>query len=286
MRPAHPLLRRAATPLVAVVLALGIAGTAATQAASSPGHFLVGGELAPGGDAVSPGWRLTGSFGSGVTATRAVSANHVLVGGFVAGLDASVPGRPWLTGAVPRYAPYHGGLSVSLHGTELSLGATTTVALGATPAAVTSRARDQVAITVPAGLAPGWRAVALTNSGGTALLPRGVGILPMAEKNRAVAMGEPFRITYRGFPGDVVFLAVATHSLPFAITIPPYHHGLELNPASLIGLLGPLPVTGPAGDLNLNFPGITFTRPVAIQMLGLHTRPALGPGSFTNVLDL
>ena len=76
-------------------------GHVTAQPAASTNHFLVGQEAAPGGTCASTGYRLEASFGSGVVAERADSANYRLLGGFNALIEAPVAGHPWITGVLP-----------------------------------------------------------------------------------------------------------------------------------------------------------------------------------------
>lgn len=279
--------RRIVVGLATTGLVLGLADRLTAQAASSTSHFLVGAEVGAGGRSGSTNHRLDASFGCGVVPLAANAANTILAGGFAACLDAAVAGRPWLTGAKPLYVPYQGGVSLGLHGTELALGASTTAVIGATPVAVpvTARTRDRVQVTIPTRtLEPGWQPVAVWNAGGVSVLPRGVGVLPLLEKNRAIQIGEPFRVTYRGYPGDLVYIAIAgAKGRP--IRIPPYHGALRFNPGTLIEFFGPL-VAGPTGELHINGPSGRWARPVVVQMLGVHRTPTLGSGAVTNVLEL
>jgi hypothetical protein len=281
--------RAAAIGLISLILVLGFASGAAAQAASSATYFLPGAELGSGGVCTSTTFRLEASFGSGVVAARADGTSTRLLGGFNAAIEAPALGRPWLTGVRPLHGPLLGSSArFTVHGTELDLGTTTNVTIGGRAATVLSRAQDHVVVTLPAQSAPGWQPVTATNSGGTAVLPKGVGVLPMVEKPHAIEIGRPFRVTYRGTPGDIVFLAVASAKFPFTISVPPYHHGLELNIGALLGpVVGPFPVTNPSGEFHLDFPGFSFVRPIYVQMLGLPTaNPGYAPGSFTNVIGL
>jgi len=272
-----------------LALALGLASGAAAQAASSAAYFLPGCELGSGGVCASTAFRLEASFGGGAVAERADGASFRLLGGFNAAIEAPVSGMPWVTGVRPVYGPLLGSSArFTVHGSELDLGTGTNVTIGGRAATVLSRARDHVVVTLPAQPAPGWQPVTVTNGGGTAVLPQGVGVLPLLEKPHAIEIGRPFRITYRGTPGDIVFLAVASAKFPFTVSIPPYHHGFALNLGALLGpVLGPFPVIDPSGALHLDFPGVPLVRPIHVQMLGLPTaNPGYAPGSFTNVIAL
>jgi len=274
---------------LAILLGLSILGSlAAAQSASSPGYFIASIEPASGGECASTGYRLEASFGAGVVPERVSSTSFRLDGGFNAVLDVSVGGQVWLSGVSPLYAPLLGGTAHTIHGHELALGPATNVTIGGRAVPVSSRADDHVAIQLPAQVAPGWQPVVATNGGGTATLQRGIGILPMAETSPpAIENSRPFRITYRGTQGDLFFIAVAWMKLPFSLGVSPYHHGLELNPGTFVGLIGPFPVLDPSGVAHLDLPGVPFPRPLYVQMLGLPAaNPGYQPGSFTNTLSL
>jgi len=275
---------------VILLLLLAFAAAAsAQQSASSPSYFLPGGERAPGGQCASTNFRMEVAVGAGAVAQLSNSANFKLLGGFNAVSDAPVTGRPWLSGASPMYGPYPGGTTHFLHGHELALGAATNVTIGGHAATVVNRWPDRVQITLPAQSSPGWKPVTAVNTGGTAhLSPHGIGILPMCETGWAIEIGQPFRVTYRGTPGDIVLVAVTSDKLPSVLPIPPYNYGFELNLAAIVGLIGPFPATSPTGELHLDFPaGIPLIRPMYVQMLGLTTgSPGYQPGCFTNTISL
>jgi hypothetical protein len=268
-----------------VLLAAGLPA----QATSSTTYFIPGAEPANGGVAASTNFRLEASFGAGVMADWSNSGNYRLLGGFNAAIEAPTTGQPWLTGVRPLYGPILGSAApFTVHGTELDLGTATNITIGGRAATVLSRAKDHVVVTLPAQPAPGWQPVTATNSGGTGHLSPGIGILPMMDKAHAIEIGQPFRVTYRGTQGDIIYLAVASAKFPFTVPVPPYHHGLELNIGALLGpVVGPFPVTDPSGEFHFDLPGFGFVRPIYVQMLGLPTGPAgYGPGSFTNVIAL
>ena len=274
--------------ILMILLALAAAASA-QQSASSPSYFLPGGERAPGGQCASTNFRMEVAVGAGAVAQLSSSANFKLLGGFNAVSEAPVAGQPWLSGAAPMYGPYLGGTTHFLHGHELALGAATNVAIGGHAATVINRWPDRLQVRLPAQSSPGWKSVTAVNTGGTAhLSPRGIGILPMSETGWAIEIGQPFRVTYRGTSGDVIFVAVATARFPAPIPIAPYNYGFELNLGALVGLLGPFPVTSPTGEFHLDFPaGIPLVRPMYVQMLGLPTgSPGYQPGCFTNTISL
>lgn len=277
-----------ATGFAAITMILFLTPVIFAQAASSSTYFLPTGEQSPGGACASTTYRLKASFGAGVVADLSVSANFKLLGGFNAAIEAPAAGRPWLTGVRPLYGPITGSTApYSLHGTELHLGTATNITIGGHAATVFSRARDHVVVQLPAQPAPGWQAVTATNTGGTAILPEGIGILPMLETAHAVAPNQPFRITYRGAKGDILYLMATGAKLPVAVPLPPYHHGLELNFGAILAFLGPLWVSEPSGEFHLDFPGLPPGPPIYVQILALPTgSPGYGPGSFTNVISI
>jgi hypothetical protein len=271
--------------LAAVCLPLLGSSPLPAQAASSATYFLPSSEVSPGGEGTSFTYRLTAGSGSGVTPSRSLSISYVLEGGFPASLDATVTGRPWVTGVRALYGPLLGGTQHVVHGTELDLGALTTVDAGGAPAAVRARARDQLLVTLPGLSSPGWKSVAVTNTGGTSTLPGGVGVLPMMDRPRAVLAGAPFRLTYRGASGDAVVWCVALGNGPVPIPIPPFLHALELDLLTLL-VVPAGTVTDPSGELHLDIPAVFFTRPVHVQAFCLSGNLGWTPGAFTNVLQL
>lgn len=268
-----------------VALAAAAAGSAFAQSAASRRFFLVGSEIGIGGSTASSRFRIVATLGSGVAATASASSRHRLLGGLTAATQAPATGTPWLTGVQPSHGPLLGNTAHTLFGTELDLSAAVSVQVGGRAATIGSRSNNAVTITLPTQTAPGWQPVTLQNSGGTATLPRGLGVLPLLDRPHAIRNGKPFRITYHGNQGDLVYLAVAGGRFPFSVKIPPYHHGLELNVTLLIDVVGPFPVIDPSGQFHLDVPGVVLPRPLFVQMLGLG-HPGYAPGCFTNVLEL
>ncbi len=272
--------------LTGCVLSVLVFSTSVTsQAASSKSFFLTSSELGPGGTCVSQGFRLTAGFGEGVVASRIVSKGYVLTGGFPATLDAKLALQPWLTGLRPLYVPLKGGTALTLHGTELALGANTGVQIGTKNAIVSARTRDSVKATMPAGLEPGWQSVTVTTGGKTSTLQRGIAVLPMLELLKPAEPLLPFTVEYRGAPGDVVVLFVGASKLPFAAPVPPFMHGLELNPAAML-VLNPAVVSAPSGVLHTPLPALAWARPLLFQAITISKNPGYSPGSFTNLVSL
>lgn len=271
--------------LIPLVL-VAAAGSLPAQAASSPAYFLVSSTFGPSGEAVSPNFKLTGTTEGGAPAAPATSSGYRLDGGFPAVLDTGISGRPWVTGISPRYTPFLGGTSHTVHGTEFQLGAMATVTAGGVPCSVGARSNDRIAITMAPQTKPGWRSVEVVNGGGASELPRAIGVLPLLETPFPATPGRPFSITYRGRQGDLFYLGVASAKLPVAVPIGVYLYGLELNPGGLLGLIGPLPVLAASGELTLDFPAVPYPQPIFVQALAISPVPGYQPGCFSNLLQL
>jgi len=283
------LVLRLAVTALALAPWAAFAAAAPGQSASSATYFLLGTGQASGGTCGSATYVLGVAVGGGLAPEPAFSTTYRLVGGVNALADTPVAGQPWLSAAQPAFGPLLGGTVHTLHGHELALGATSQVTIGGRTATVTGRANDRLVVTLPAQAAPGWQPVRVTNGGGTGhLSPHAIGVLPMTEKAHAITPGQPFRLTYRGNPGDLFFFALATGRLPGPLPIGPFHHGLELDPARLIGsVFGPFAVTDPSGLFHFDWPaGIHFPRPLYFQMLGYSATPGYAPASFTNTISL
>jgi hypothetical protein len=272
-----------ASILLATVLA---AGSAAAQTAISPLYVLEVSEPAPSARSAAGSYRLDQSLGCGVVAARAASGTHVLLGGYPALLEGTLAGRPCVTAVRPLFAPLLGGTALTIHGADLHLGGSPTAQVGGVAAAVGTRRDDQLTATLPRQTSPGWKPVAVTNAGGTGTLADAVGILPMLDRPRAVLSGAPFRLTYRGAPGDVAVWMLAGGSSPFPIPVPPFLHGLELDLATMVPLTASV-VTDPSGELHLDLPAVVLVRPLLVQAItALTTNPGYAPGAFTNALQL
>ena len=271
--------------ILVALSALAFAGTVSAQAASSKSFFLASSETGPSGSCVSTGFRLTAGVGSGAVPGRAVSKGFVLEGGFPATLDAPLTGRPWLTGVRPLYAPLRGGSALSLHGTELALGAGAAVKIGGKNAVVTTRTRDKIDTTMPTGLAPGWHPVTVTAGGSTTTLTRGLGVLPLLELEKPAEPHYPFTLRYRGSKGDIVVVFVGVAKLPFAVPVSPYLHGLELNPGAML-VLNPAFVSDQNGVLRTPLVALAWARPLLFQAITISQNPGYKPGSFTNIVTL
>ncbi len=271
--------------MLATLLVVG--GTISAQSTSSTTYFMPSSERASGGKTASTTYRLEAALGAGVVPQLTTSTNFKLMGGFNAVSNTPIAGQVWLSACLPLYGPIIGGTGHTLHGHELHLGAATNITIGGQAATVASRTRDSVVLTLPLQSAPGWQPIVAANGGGTATLVRGIGILPMSDKfPQAIDNTQPFRVTYRGQQGDIIYLAVASAKFPVVIPLGAYNHGLELNLGTFIGTVGPLPVTDPSGEFHFDIPGINFPRPLYVQMLGMSATAPYAPGSFTNTISL
>ncbi len=249
-------------------------------AASSQTFVMPSSETSSGGSSASTVYKLTASFGAGVVADSCTSTTYKLVGGFTATLDTPLGLRPWLTSVLPLYAPFKGGIALRLAGTNLHLGANAGVKIGGQVATVGSRGRAFINVTVPAQKVPGWQPVEVSVGGQTSTLPKGLGILPLLDIERAAIPGIPFSVTYRGTPGDAVVWLVSGGSLSHPIPLAGfgYHFALDLFTITA--------VMSPTGKTDLFIPGVPWARPLAMQALGLSTNAGYAPGCFTNVVKL
>jgi hypothetical protein len=265
--------------------ALALAPLAAplcAQSASSAGYFLVDGEVGPGGAAQSIVHQLHGTCSSGAPAARAASTGFVLLGGFPAAIEAPVAGRPWLCGVTPGDAPLLGGTALTLHGTELNLGAVPAITIGGVAAQAGARTNATIQVTLPALPRPGYQRVEVQNSLGTSTLPAGLGVMPLLDVPVARQALVPAALRYRGALADQVVFVLALGTFPFPIALPPFHHGLELDLASLL-VLPAMGVGDPGGVLRLDLPGVASSIPIFFQAFTLTQNPGWFPGSFTNV---
>ena len=255
------------------------------QSASGPTHLLVASEAGPGGSTQSIVHRLTGTFSSGAPAARALSTNFQLLGGFPAASDVPTAGRPWLTGVLPAFAPLLGGTTLTLHGTELNLGAALQVFVGGVAAVPGARTNATVQTTLPAQPKPGYRDLQVVAAGGDSTLPRGLGVLPLLDFPVAHQPNVPVGLRYLGAAGDQVVFALALGTTSFPFPIPGFHHALELDLGSLV-VLPALPVTNPNGELVVGLPAAAPPIPIYFQAFSLTQNPGWFPGSFTNVARL
>ena len=266
-------------------LSIATAGALPAQRASSETYFLVSAEHGSGGTSQTAQYVLTAAQGSGVVAARAVSGSYVLEGGFVSTLAVPVTGAPMLTGVLPRFATMRSGAAISLHGTELDLGPIPTVLVGGQPAAVAARTTATITTTLPAQPAPGWQPVEVQSALGSAVLSKGIGVLPMLEAPRPVQSNVPGEIVYRGSAGDLMVLIFALGPSPVPIPLPPFGHALEVDLLTSLWA-PPVPVTDPSGVSRFAIPAIAASAQIHVQAFGLSSDPGYAPGSFTNAITI
>lgn len=268
-------------PELALLLAGALAGSAGAQAAASVNYFIPAVEMTPGGEATSGTFSVFGSFGSGLTPTATASGQYTLLGGFPTMVDTPTTGRPWVTGSLPQYPLLRGGTAQTIFGTQLDLGASTTVAVASVPAQVNGRAPATVDITMPHVLEGGPLPVQVTNGGGVALEPEVINVRPMIESDGPYRNFEVNRIRFRGVQGDVVVWALADAPIS-PVALFPYEGLFRLNLLTLIASL-PQQVTSPDGILYLDLPPVELNIPVFFQAFVFSNDPGYGPGAFTNL---
>ncbi|GEM_PF-3431216 len=251
---------------------------------ASSNYVLLAPEVGAGGSCSSTKYKLHGSFGGGAVAARATSTGFVLLGGSPAADRTATTGKPVLAAVRPLRAFLDVRSVHDLLGAELALGTGTSVKVDGLPATVLGTTRDRVRIRLPVLTRPGWLSVEVKNAGGVSRLPQGLAVKPFLDMERPLLIGRPTRLRYEGRAGDLmVWIFAAGRFGP--TKIPPFKYGLGLNLASLI-LLPPLFVTDPGGLFELPLPGLTFARPLNVQVLSLWKSQGYKGGSFTNVLDL
>ncbi len=267
-----------ALPVSLAVVSL-LSGAVTGQAAASKTVFLAGHERASGGSSQSTTYRVQCSTGAGAVIGRASSTSFVVDGGFGAGLEAPVTGRPWLTGLREIFATPVGSAMVSLYGTELDLGPSPVLTLGGQTTTAGSRERHRITTTLPPQPVPGWRTASLANPLGQSSLVDGIGILPMVfTEPSAVAPNMDLQLVFKGTQGDSVVFAIG---LGQAAPTPMggFRYGLALNP--LIFFV--FPILDPSGEFRLAIPSSPWMGPLFAQALFTSTNPGYAPGSFSNV---
>jgi IPT/TIG domain len=267
---------------MSVVLA---ASSVTAQVATSPKHVLVDHSLGGGGRAISTKFELVGAFGPSSKGVAPKGSKFALGAGFAAGLDVSIGSTPVVSTVLPRHPTMRGREALTIHGANLDAGTAPVLKIGGQPATILTRSKDKITARLPIQPAPGWRAVQLRSSLGTAALPRAVGALPMLESRPAAASGVPFAIAFRGTKGDVILWALGIgESAPVAL--PGIHYGLALNPAVLLILPG-LSITSARGEFVLPFAATTYpTGTLFVQAVFSTSNPGYGPAAFSNVLRL
>ena len=95
--------------------------TSAQGSASSRSWFLEASDTGPGAVAMqSANWRLDAGFGSGVSPARSASGSWSLTGSWHGLLGSPASGAPWLSAAIPSFAPLGGQSSHSCVGQRSS----------------------------------------------------------------------------------------------------------------------------------------------------------------------
>ncbi|MFO1078135.1 MAG: IPT/TIG domain-containing protein [Planctomycetota bacterium] len=265
--------------LCSLLLALPLAA----QSASGATHFLVPSESGAGGRAQSLTYGLTGTLSSGVPAVRATSTGFVLLGGFPAEIETTLTG-PWLTGVLPAYGPLLGGTPLTLYGTQLNQGPAQ-VAIGGVPATAGASTAGTLQTVLPPQPAPGYRPVTLQNGMGAAVLPKGIGVLPLIDLPVAHQWNVPFGLRYVGAQGDFFALGLSFSLGPTPLVVPPFRYALQMDLASLL-VVGTFLVTDPGGELTIGLPAVAPVIPIYFQCVSFTQDPGWFPGSFTNVVRL
>ena len=274
------------TTLLTGLLALTLAADGAAQATASKGFFLSATARAAGGSSASTGFSMTASFGA-AAAKPAGSAGYRLVGGFTAGLDAPVTGRPWLAGALPRITTPRSGALVTLSGTELN-GTAFSVKIGGQNATVLSRSENEVQVRLPFQPVPGFQPVTVSNgtvSNGTvsSTLPDAIGVLPLVTTDEAPAPNRAFDIVFKGSPGDAVSWCYGMNPI-IPLGIPGYLHGLALSPSSYVVMPG-FSILDPSGEFRVPVPPLSYpVGTIYAQAFFFTSNAGYAPGAFSNLL--
>jgi hypothetical protein len=278
MHPLHPL------TVFSLLAAAAVGQQQISGSAKSQTYFLSAVEFGSGGEADSSTYRIQPSQGSGLVAEPySQSENYVLTGGFPAALTAPVLGRTWLTSVEPFFVPQFGSPQLTLHGTEMYMGAPPNVWIGGIAAAVGTRTVDRVLVTLPDQPVPGFQQVWLDNDLGPTVLNEGVGVLPMFELREPMNTTDPNRVRYHGTSGDLVILALGVNLTPVPIILAGYGYSLQLDPANIILTNLYLPNQDGQFDIPLPpFPPGYFR----VQALVISSNPGYTPGSWTNALAL
>ena len=148
-----------------------------------------------------------------------------------------------------------------------------------------SRTAESITTGLPMQFEPGWLSVEISNSHGTTVLPRGVGVLPLIETDPAPASGKEFDLVFRGTKGDQVIWALGlSQSRPLIVT--GLNFGFALGPPPYIILSG-FQITRDDGVLRFSSRAQKFPAGLLyIQAVFLSANPGYAPGSFSNVLRI
>ncbi len=279
-----------AVPCMALLLASSLVAPLTAQRdagahLASKSYQILAPDIASGGSTASAKYRLHGSFGSGIVASRASSKGFVLMGGSAAADQNLTTGKPILVAIQANRTDIDVQGRHDLLGIELALGAGTVVTVDGLSAKVQSTLRDRVSILLPALKRPGWVAVQVKNGGGVSTLDKGLAVRPFLDMPTPLRIGDPSIVVYEGSPGDVTVWILATGRLPTLIPIAPFRYGLGLNPISMV-VLPPIVVSASSGQLRFPIPGIALKRPLYLQTLSLWKKAGYTEGSFSNVLSL
>lgn len=270
---------------IAIAGVLGLAAPLAAQASSSQSYFQTSTEHADGGQSQSPIYAMRSVTGPTlVPEPCSASATYVVEGGFTATLDATYIGRPWSTGVSPLYVGPAAGPTITIHGTELDLGAVPTVTIGGINATVQTRSIDNLTVTLPAQPEPGFQPVEITNGLGTTRVDGGIGILPILDTVCPVNSQTRIGMEYIGSPGDtaVLLLGVAPAAVGFPVLN--FGYSLQIDPGFLLAS-APF-VAGPDGRVFFDLPPTNLADFVVLQTLTYITvNPSYPNGSFSNLLD-
>lgn len=256
------------------------------QALTSPKNVIMAHSMGHGGTTASTKYELVATFGQGVVAQRIATSKFVIHGGFNAAIEVSTTGSPVLSAVLPRYATLRGQESLTLYGTEFDIGPNPTIKIGGQTAILGARLKDRITTVLPIQPAPGWQPVEISNSSGTTVLVKGVGVLPMIESQPAAASDVPFALVFRGTKGDRVCWSIALGQSSVPLRIPGIHYGFALSPSLFVVFCG-YGITNASGELRLPFPATTYvTGSVYAQAMLTSTNPGYRPASFTNVIRL
>lgn len=271
----------------AAVLLLGAAALAQhtnSGAASSATYFVAAAEFGSGELGISPLYRAQGSQGSGVVVEpAAASSTYRMRGGFFGALTSPMLGKPWLTGARPLFVKPSGNPSVTLHGTELWLGPTPTVTVGGVPASVVTRTVDRMVINLPPLAVPGYQPVVFSNSAGTAVLPEGLGVLPMLEKREPLNGVDRNYLRIHTLQFDIAFIALGLAPAP-GIQVLDFQYQLLLDPFQVV-FTDAFLVTDPDGKTTIPLPPYPSGQ-LWVQVLAITADPSYTPGRWTNAVAL
>lgn len=268
-------------PLHGLVL-LSLGSALGAQTASSPQHLVVGQAAFAGGSTQSTNHRLQAVLGEpGGQVLR--SPSHRLEAGTTPVLAATLRQQPWLNSCSPALIDPTPGQILELRGIALDLGTLPTVWIGGKQAQVKSRSKDRISVSMPGDVAPGSPKIRIQNNQGQAELGAHLKVRPVFDLESPPGPGVPFKIRYRGKPGDLVVYAIGIGEIP-PVKLGSYRHGLAM--ASILAIPAAM-VANQQGELEIPIPAVQY--PVGVLLLqGLvdSKAAAYAQGSFTNLLKL